>query len=166
MHASTNYLYILAVIGYFIYTFIKAGKKAAKDRSTLDNLPKQSPTVQPPTASPKPDMQSEMKKMLEDLLGVPTSEPAPVLEERKIESVKPQPAKIITHTPQKEKIDTAKEKLLASHAKANADILSHAKQPKAAKKVLAETVEAEEPAVDFDIRQAIIFSEILKRPEY
>ncbi len=173
MHAAQNYIYILFAVAYMVYTIIKAGKKVKQNGSTIDKQPQASPTVQPPATSSKPDMQGEMKKMLEDLLGVPTSDPTlprrqagPVPAERKTEVAKPQSSKTILQTPPKNKTEIAREKLLAAHAKTNSDILSHAKQPKAVKKVFAETTEAEEPVMDFDIRQAIIFSEILKRPEY
>ena len=166
MHAAQNYIYIVFAVLYIIYSIIKATKKASQQKSVTQNQkPQSSPTVQPPTVSPTPNPGDEMKKMLEDFLGgnpevkipekqIPKLKPQPI-------SIKPLPAKIITHA--------KKEKAIASH------IPSKTQKPEkpfltgdqyVSKKKFIESEVEEEPVIDFDIRQAIIYSEILKRPQY
>lgn len=149
----------------------------SKNRPTVSqNPPSQNreeyKPVQPPAASPLPDTGNEIKKMLEDLLGgapevkipeeqVPQIKPQPV-------SIKPQPAKISTHA--------KKEKALVSHSpsktqKAGAKSFLTGEKLVTSKKIFIEPELEEESASDsyrddFDIRQAIIYSEILKRPQY
>ena len=189
MHAAQNYIYIIFAVAYAIYSMVKAGKKVTQNRPTLSLPDRQAgpnpspsgegssasqkredsyaPTVQPPTATPLP--QQDYKKMLEDLFGVPKANAPvsqqPVAKER-TDDPKRQPVKISLNTPQKEKTETAREKLMAAHSKSASEKLSHVKQPKAIKKVFAEATVEEETIADFDIRQAVIYSEILKRPEY
>lgn len=168
MRADINYIYILLAVLYVIYSIVKASKKASQQKpATQNQKPQPSSTVQPPTASPLPKQKPEddFKKMLEDLLGgapeieipekqIPKEKPQPVF-------IKPEPSKIVTHakkikatpshTPSKTK---EKEKPFLAEEKA------------APKKLFAEIIAEEEPEIDFDIRQAIIYSEILKRPQY
>ncbi len=168
MHASTNYIYIIFAVAYAIYSIVKAGKKVTANRPNIDKQPEQSPTVKPPASSPVPNQGDEMKKMLEDLFGG-RQEAEEKIPEKEIPKPKPQPQ----HHPEKQRhpqpvshhLEHAKatphafdkEKLQATHAK-----------PPAAKpqKVLMKSAVEEEVEADFDIRQAIIYSEILKRPEY
>lgn len=158
-----------------IYSVFKAGKKVVKNRPTIEgqSLPKesteQSPTtVQPPTASPLP--QQDFKKMLEDLLGGAPEEKNPepkafqpkqqpiALKPLRKESVG-QPTKIVTQSAKKEKI-------VLPHATAK----NHKEEIKLTKektaKISTEPVVMEETGFNFDIREAIIYSEIMKRPEY
>jgi len=166
MHAAQNYIYIVFAILYIIYSIVKAGKKANQQKSATKK-PEASPTVQPPTASPIPSKTpgDDLKKMLEEMLGgvpkakipekqVAQSKPEPV-------KIKSQPAKIVTHA--------KKVKATLSHAPSKTKEEAKpflAGEKAASKKVFAEVVAEEEPAIDFDIRQAIIYSEILKRPQY
>ena len=146
---------------YVIYSIIKAGKKVTKNRPTINPQPQSSPTVQPPTEKQPP--QQDFTKMLEDLLGGTREEkiPEPEVLQPKPQPivVKPHPTKIITHSEKKEKIIPSH-----LHSKNPKEDIKHPKET--AKKVFAEPVAVEEPEFDFDIRQAVIYSEILKRPEY
>ena len=154
MHATTNYIYIIFAVVYVIYSIIKAGKKVTKNRPTIDQQPQSSPTVQPPIEKQPP--QQDFKKMLEDLLGGTQEEkiPEPQVIQPKPQpvAIKPQPTKIVTHSEKKEKI-------IPSHL--------HSKNPKEMpKKVFDEQVVVEEAEANFNFREAVIYSEILKRPEY
>lgn len=164
-----NYIYIIFAVLYIIYSIIKAGKKVSKNRPTVEKQPQQTQTVQPPTAIPLPRKEDDFKKMLEDLMGgVPEIEipekqiikpkPQPV-------TVKPQPAKIAPHHPKKEKLTTSQSKFISAKPKTTSASIPFVSHPEIVQKTFAETVE-EESSIDFDIRQAIIYSEILKRPQY
>lgn len=170
MQAGPNYIYIIFAIGYVIYSIVKAAKKVTANRPTIDNKPEQSQTVKPPTSTPVSDTGEDMRKMFEELMGVPkeekipTSPPTPLPRERGAESPgprHPQPvphhvehAKVVSHAFDKAKAQAKTEKPVAEKPK----IIP--------KKAPAEPIIEQEAAPDFDIRQAIIFSEILKRPEY
>jgi hypothetical protein len=171
MYASTNYIYIIFAVIYVIYSIIKAGKKVTNNRPTIDQQPNSQPTVQPPTATSPP--QQDFKKMLEDLLGgVPVRQeerPPTVSGEEKIPTShpKPQPVKIsIHHKPKKETATASQDKPFP----AKPHKVSHSQHYEAAKKVFEEPVVVEEAADSlrdgFDIREAVIYSEILKRPDW
>ncbi|MBI4930651.1 MAG: hypothetical protein HY841_07805 [Bacteroidetes bacterium] len=176
MHAAQNYIYIVFAVIYIIYSIIKAGKKVTKNRpTTIPNSSSQKKDefkpVQPPEASPIPNHGDDMKKMLEDLLGrnpevkIPEKHPDSYRDKVKHQpvSIKPQPSKITTHS--------IKEKTIPSHVpskthKTAAQSFLTGEQLASSKKVFLESEAEEESVVDFDIRQAIIYSEILKRPQY
>ena len=168
MHASTNYIYIAFAILYVIYSIIKASKKTTQQK-TETIKPEQHPTVQPPVAPPIPQKQpgDDLKKMIEDLLGVPqqnTPPPQPAMDHNtKPEplKIKPQPAKIVLH----EKKERAVPSHIPSKTKETAKPFLTGEK-KASPKVLQEVVAEEEQTEDFDIRRAVIYSEILKRPEW
>ena len=179
MQASTNYIYIIFAVVYVIYSIIKAGKKVTQNRPTIEGqpLPKDSagqpsPTVQPPTATPLP--QQDFKKMLEDLLGGVPEEKIPQPQVPKVQAPvhKPEPVKItIRHTPKRETAAVPREKPLSAKPANLAEKTSHPQFYETAKKVFAEPVAVEEAGPDnyredIDIRQAIIYSEILKRPNW
>jgi hypothetical protein len=162
MQARTNYIYILFAIAYFVYTIIKAGKKSTAKRSTTVNQPEQSPSVKPPVASTPPVQGVDLKKMLEELMGGTPGQDTP--EEplpQKTRQRKPEP--VPHHLEHQKNVSHTFDKAKSSVAYPN----PVAEKPKAApRKVVAEAVVEEEANMDFDVRQAIIFSEILKRPEY
>src|SRR5437868_1074691 len=70
MHAAQNYIYIVFVILYIIYSIVKAVKKAS-GQNPETKMPEPASTVRPPATPPVPNTGDAMKKMLEDLLGVP-----------------------------------------------------------------------------------------------
>ena len=172
MHAAQNYIYIVFAVLYVIYSIIKAGKKAVKNKPNVSPSPvsekrDEFKPVQPPVASPLPrqNQGDDMKKMLEELLG---KNPEIKIPEKQVANpkhepvkIKPQPAKIVTHV----KNIRATLSHVPSKTKEDAkSFLSGEKQT--AKKVFVETSVEEDRDIDFDIRQAIIYSEILKRPQY
>ncbi|MFI5164624.1 MAG: hypothetical protein ACHQHP_05190 [Bacteroidia bacterium] len=170
MHAAQNYIYIIFAVLYIIYSIVKAAKKVTQNRPTIDKQPQQSPAVKPPTASPLPEQTKEIdfKKLLEDLLGGNPEEknPEPKIPEPSRISEKPQPVKIHAQVPKKEQPSYQSLKHVSEKPKITSDKISLTKHPHAAPKVFTEPVVEEEQEVDFDIRQAVIYSEILKRPEY
>jgi hypothetical protein len=170
MQAGTNYIYILFAVAYAVYSIIKAGKKVTANRPTIDKDQGQSPAVKPPTESPIPNAGDDMKKMLQDLLGGSPEEKTPEAHPDNSRELRPQPVferpkhqqpvphhmehtKTVSHTFDKAKAQAIQEK--------------HVDKPKTVpKKIFAESTADNETTPDFDIRQAIIYSEILKRPEY
>lgn len=162
-----NYLYIIFAVVYVIYSIIKAGKKVTQNRPTVNKGPQPSPTVQPPTARPEPSDTGgdEIKKMLEELLGGGEEETVP---EKQVLIPKPQPVqqkpktvRPVSHAQQKPvqpAYQTRQKEPIAPAA-----FRAH---PEIVQKVFNEPVQEEEVAIDFDIRQAVIYSEILKRPQY
>ncbi|MBI3501590.1 MAG: OadG family protein [Bacteroidetes bacterium] len=168
MHAATNYIYIVFAILYIIYSIIKAAKKATQQKPA-EKKPEPSSTVKPPTSSPLPQPGDDFKKMLEEVLG---KVPEPKIPERHPDSyrdlkpepikIKPQPAKIVTHA--------KKVKATPSHPPSKIKEMPKpflASEKEISKKPFTEeSVPTEEQESDFDIRKAIIYSEILKRPQY
>ena len=177
MQASTNYIYIIFAVAYAVYSIIKAGKKvtASRPTTTTTSEPQAEQTtssqkkdefkpVQPPTATPVPEFNpgGEIKKILEDLLGGKPDEKNPEVKvpksNQKHSSTKPphhiEHPKIISQPIEKAKPKSVQNEHLVSKPQA------------VSKKVIAESIIEEEPEVDFDFRQAVIYSEILKRPEY
>lgn len=170
-----NYLYIIFAVIYVIYSIIKAGKKVTRNRPTVTPDPSSQKKdeykpVQPPTSSPVPDTGDEIKKMLEDLLG---GDPEVIIPEKQAPKPKPlsvlpkpAPAKIAPHHPKKEKVTSESAKPLVSKKNITAEPVHFVSHPELTQKVFSETITEEESAPDFDIRQAVIYSEILKRPQY
>ncbi|MFH1005602.1 MAG: hypothetical protein V1781_08975 [Bacteroidota bacterium] len=142
MKADTNYIYIIFVMVYIIYSIIKARKKIVKNRPIIDKNP-QHTTTQPHTNphSPQPTVGDEFKKMMEQMLG---EVPEVQVPEKQIQQPKHHQAKV-THTPLKEKLFTHK---IKTETQQNS------------------VLQEQEPVIDFDIRQAIISYEILKKPSY
>lgn len=167
-----NYIYIVFAVIYVIYSIIKASKKAQQKPSAQNQKPNPSSTVQPPADSPLPKQKPEddFKKMLEDLMGevpeikipnkqIPKPKPQPV-------SAKPPPAKIAPHHPKKEKLTAAAAKFISAKPKTASDSIPFVSHPEILQKGLTAEVVEEESGEDFDIRQAVIYSEILKRPNW
>ena len=162
-----NYLYIIFAVVYVVYTIIKAGKKVTQNKPTIDKRPQASPTVRPPVASPNPQQNpgEDLKKMLEDLLGGGAQEDVPQAEVLKprltVVHEKPKPVKAAVPAPRKEK--PVAHQATPQSVPAAPAFRAH---PEVLQKSLNETIEEEETVIDFDIRQAVIYSEILKRPQY
>lgn len=163
-----NYLYIIFAVVYVIYSIIKAGKKVTKNRPTIDPTRQPSPTINPPTSSPIPEQSGgdELKKMLEEMLGggdeteeipekpVLQPKPVPVFE-------KPKPIEVKTRPQPKPRPVLSEEKpSTPAHAPA---FIAH---PEVVKQAFSEPLSEEEAGNDFDVRQAVLYSEILKRPQY
>jgi len=172
MRADTNYIYILFAVAYVIYSIIKASKKAQQKSATQNQKPLPSSTVQPPTASPLPKQKPEddFKKMLEDLLGgnpeveIPEKQ-IPIPKQQPV-TVKQQPAKIAPRHPKKEKLVTQVAKPITSKKSLTAESAHFISDPEIIQKAFQDIAVEEETAIDFDIQQAVIYSEILKRPHY
>jgi hypothetical protein len=159
MESGKNYIYILFAIGYAIYSIIKAGKKANANRQSTEKQSQETPAVNPPVSSSVPKPGEDMRKMLEDLLGGPRDEKTPEVVLPKPKHKQPVPyhmehAKIVSHSFDKVKTPVVPEKQVMDKPKI------------VPQKVAAEPAVEQSAAPDFDIRQAIIFSEILKRPQY
>lgn len=131
------------------------------------------PTVksgQAPEAKPLPEKEDDFKKILEDLLGevpeiqipekqIPKPKPQQVY-------VKPRPAKIAPHHPKKEKLTTSQAKFVSEKLKTSSESVPFVSHPEILHTNFLDSVVEEEPEVEFDIRQAVIYSEILKRPSW
>jgi hypothetical protein len=163
MQAETNYIYIIFAVVYVIYSIIKASKKVTKNRPVIDKKPSSSPTVNPPTSSPLPENNSgdDLKKMLEDLLGGGGDEEEipekPVVMPKTIHAQERQHP-VTTHPG-----TIAKDKHQVKQTVPATTFVAH---PEVVEKASVPVLQEEEAGVDFDIRQAVIYSEILKRPEY
>lgn len=162
-----NYIYIIFAVVYVIYSIIQAGKKANKNRPTInkESIPQQpyGQPVQPPTARPVPEHNpgDELKKMLEDLLGGGEEVAIP---QRHVEMPIPEP--VIAPKPSANFLK--KEKKAAYQTKKTEAYTPPAfvAHPEIVMNTFPELAPVEEGAIDFDIRQAIIYSEIMKRPQY
>lgn len=154
-----NYLYIIFAVVYVIYNIIKAGKKVTQNRPTIGKKTQSSPTVKPPVSTvPEPAGGDDFKKILEELLGAGEEEipEKPVLQPQPQATVKPA-ANFLK-----------KDRMAGPPAKYNEPqpantFIAH---PEIVQKVFSEQPQEEEAGIDFDIRQAVIYSEILKRPQY
>jgi hypothetical protein len=153
-----NYGPIIFAVIYIAYSIIKAGKKVTGNRPVIEKRPQSPPVVQPPVARPAKDSGGEIRKMLEDLMGVPSGQIA-----EKKAPAKPQrvPVQKASYVPRKEKQESYS--MQPEEMAPAAEFVSH---PEVLRKAFTENAQEEETGVDFDIRQAIIYSEILKRPEY
>ena len=188
MQAAQNYIYIVFVVLYMIYSVIKAGKKAAKQKPVVkDNNPQPVSSSQPQSAQtniPPQKKEGDFKTILEDMFGgmpnVGKDVPTPVqssskkIPEKQIPRSKPQsifskpnPIKKTTNASQrKEKTSSVKTEILPTKPRPVSEpafsILSAANTPSA----LSEREVVEETDFEFDFRQAVIYSEILKRPNW
>lgn len=161
-----NYLYILFAIGYMIYSFVKAGQKHRQ------NKPGSAP---PPTASkPADDPIEEWKKILQDARkesqAKPAAQPPP----------KPSPAPVVQQ--KKKRVSLIREKRKAAAVRPS-KTPSHVL---VAEELVAEKLEApefhshpelmkafeesrstnEDNNFEFDMKKAVIYSEILNRKEW
>ena len=179
MKADVNYLYILFAIAYVIYSIIKAGKKVSKNRPTINKQPYSNPADQQPTQLPPRQEKTtgdDFKKMLEELLGGGTEEDIPekypdTYQEKPQQEIileKPQPVKVFTPPPKKEKRSVYKAQSTAAESKTSAEMPHFVSHLEATASLPVQTILEGEMSgkYEFDIRQAIIYSEILKRPQY
>lgn len=157
-----NYLYVIFAVVYVIYSIIKAGKKVTQNRPTIDKKPQSSPTVNPPTSSlPEPAGGDDFKKILEELLGAGGEEEVPETAPRKAEPLPAVPVKPAANFLKKDKPVVS-----PNIPKAAVPATAFVAHPEIVEKVFSQKTEQEESEIDFDIRQAVLYSEILKRPEY
>lgn len=158
-----DYIYILLAVVYILYSIIRGAKKVSKNRPTVSE---KKPVPQPaPQRKPVTEPGEDFKKILEEFLGTPSADTLTTAE-KNIPKPVPQPAKILPRIREKAKPKTVQPSPFLDtdikKTKKSAETHHHITQ-----KIFSEPVVAEEtPSVDFDIRQAIIFSEILKRPQY
>ncbi len=165
-----SYVYIIFAVIYVIYSIIKAGKKVSQNRPQQTSKPVPSAASRPADTYAPPKKEDDLKKMLEDLLGEvpeikiperqkPQPKPQPVFS-------KPAPAKIAPHHPKKEKLTSQPAKPLATAKKA-APVTPHfVSHPEIVQKAFTEISVEETSPIDFDIREAVIYSEIMKRPNW
>ena len=148
MESIKPYLYIVIGIVWLIYNAYKnMQKKSIGNPEEPSQKPTQNNTDSVPQATP--EKEADFKTILEEILmGKPTITPQPILE--KI------PPPLITQEIVKSKNKTSRQ-LKTIEVKPP---LSSLERSRGAVNDQATN------SSDFDIRQAIIYSEILKRPEY
>ncbi|MCG3164880.1 MAG: hypothetical protein POELPBGB_00639 [Bacteroidia bacterium] len=183
MDSIGDVIYVIAIIGYIIYSFVSGAKKVKGKKKEVDET------------TTHPDAEPDIKKVLEELLGKAEQskpQPAPVYETRK-PSIEPV-YETITEEGQSmegkalnpvENYEFGKYKTLESEAEDEEETASKYEQfnslnyseQTAAHSIaekegikdeihLAEEKETGTIAKDFDIEKAIIYSEILKRPKW
>lgn len=168
MHADTDYIYIILALAYIIYSIIRAGEKISKNRPTVTRKTEPSTVQQPQSQSPKEKEEDTFKKVFEELFGeIPEvknpEEPAAPPMPEPVE-VKSAPAKIIPkHPPKRQLISKEKKEPFLKVEKSEEGFTHH---PELVQMAFAETQQEETVETDFDIRQAVIYSEILKRPNW
>jgi len=168
-----SYLYIIFAVVYVIYSIIKAGKKVTQNRPKIEKHPPTAEAsrqpyqpVRPPVERKAPEHNpgEDLKKMLEDLMGGNTEEVRPEVIKPKPQVVvpqKPKPVKITDHLTKKEKQAAYQTK--KKEAYTPPVFIAH---PEVVQKSFMELPPEEESQIDFDIRQAVIYSEIMKRPNW
>lgn len=167
--AAPNYIYIVLAIFYIIYSIVKAAKKN-QNKPAAPASPSQKKDefkpVTPPAASPLPKQNpgDDLKKMLEEVLGKTSPIKIPQLKPQSL-PVKKQPAKSSPLQFKKEKAVISRMPAKSTPKKEPHTFLPSEHIVPFQKTELAAAAE-EEPVIDFDLRQAIIYSEILKRPQY
>ena len=180
MQASTNYIYILFAVAYAVYSIIKASKKITANRPTSSGNPTSETgqskdelrPVRPPTATSVPQYSpgEELKKMLEDLMGGTKEKKVPEVQapksKQQIPSGKPKYGQTRSHHHSTEYPKITSQSLEKEKPKSVPEEHLPDKSAKVSKKVFTVPVVEEKLESDFDIQQAIIYSEILKRPEY
>lgn len=165
-----NYVYVLFVIGYIIYNVIKASKKVTANRPG-QNRPDPSapaPAVPPSEPIPAPSKEDEVKKMLEELFGgVPEvrkpKQPAQPVPVPVAKPKTPRPSR--KAAPASARVPLTKPLMTKSTETAiESKFIAH---PEVLEPLSITPVAEEEPVrPDFDLKQAILYSEILKRPAY
>jgi hypothetical protein len=190
MHAAQNYIYILFAVLYIIYSIVKAAKKNAKNPPVSSSNPQTQKKedympVQPPVSSPAPDPGEDIRKMLEQVLG--RNQESKAAEKKTVASKQhtgqlKTPPKLVRQQWASKETPTSrddekksfqkdkKEKAAAHHLpershKTEKPFLA-GEQITHKKKETEMAFAEEESSVDFDFRRAVIYSEILKRPQY
>lgn len=180
MDSIGDIIYVIAIIGYIIYSFVSGAKKQKAKNKPVDQT------------TTRPDAEPDIRKMLEEMLGKTEEEkpePAPVYESRKptiqpvYESQEGQsqegkamnPVENYEFGNYKTLEETVDEELEASQYE-QFNSLNYSEQTAAhsiaekegVKEVAAGEDEKEVTAFakDFDIEKAIIYSEVLKRPAW
>ena len=177
MDSIGDVIYVIAIVGYIIYSFVSGAKKKKAKRTTVDE------------STTRPDAEPDIRKMIEEMLGKTEPEPAPVYETRKptIQTVyeaqegQSQEGKAMNpvenyefgnYKTLEETVDEVAE--ASQYEQFNSTNYSeqtaaHSIAEKEGNKVVAASVEEKETVPflkDFDIEKAIIYSEILKRPAW
>ncbi len=180
MDSIGDIIYVIAIAGYIIYSFVSGAKKQKAKRKTVDE------------STTRPDAEPDIRKMLEEMLGKTEQEPepAPVYETRK-PTIQPvyeaqegqsQEGKAMNPVDNYEfgnyktlEDEVADEEAVASQYEQfnstnySEQTAAHSIAEKEGNKEVAASVEEKETAPflkNFDIEKAIIYSEILKRPAW
>ena len=189
MQAAQNYIYIVFVVLYMIYSVIKAGEKAAKQKPVVkDNNPQPVSSSQPQSAQtniPPQKKEGDFKTILEDMFGgmpnvdadvtKPVQSPSKKVPEKQIPRSKPQSI-FSKHNPikkpapasfqQKEKTSSVKTPQLPLKQKTPSQSTFSITSFADTRNIISEQDVVEEIDFEFDFRQAVIYSEILKRPNW
>ncbi len=181
MDSIGDIIYVIAIVGYIIYSFVSGAKKQKAKRKTVDET------------TTRPDAEPDIRKMLEEMLGKTEQEkpePAPVYETRK-PTIQPvyetqegqsQEGKAMNPVDNYEfgKYKTLEDEVADEEAVASQyeqfnslnyseQTAAHSIAEKEGNKEVVASVEEKEIVPffkDFDIEKAIIYSEILKRPAW
>lgn len=165
MSGDTDYIYIILAIAYVIYSIIQAGKKVSKNRPTVTKKSEPTTVHQPKPQPPKEE--DTFKKIFEELFGeipkveVPEEQATPS-KHQPVEE-KPAPAKIMQKQHINQKLGSKEKKEPFIKEKPQEEF-TH--RPELIQMAFANTHQEETIETDFDIRQAVIHSEILKRPNW
>jgi hypothetical protein len=181
MDSIGDVIYVIAIVGYIVYSFVSGAKKQKNKGKRVDET------------TTRPDAEPDLRKMLEEMLGKTEQakpQPAPVYESRKptiqpvyeTEEGQSQEGKAMNPVDNYEfgKYKTLEDEVHDEAAEASQyeqfNSLNYSEQTAAhsiaEKEGIKEVVHLEEtkeptPVLkDFDIEKAIIYSEILKRPAW
>ena len=149
---------VMIIIGFVVSFFNNKNKKQ-----------KQAPAEAEPGEEPKTSPKREFKNILEEILGGVTEEEDPVTipPQPKREARKPAPAPVPTPAPAKSRPEFLETKSdLTNEWKHQHPKRKVARQMADSPITKNEIGKSPKPKVKVDLRKAIIYSEILKRPEY
>lgn len=178
MDSIGDVIYVIAIVGYIIYSFVSGSKKVKSKGKTVDET------------TARPDAEPDIRKMLEEMLGkTEQTKPAPVYENTK-PTIQPvyetqegqsqegkamNPVDNYEFGKYKTLEDAVDEETEASKYEQFNSInyseqtAAHSIAEKEGIKEVPYTEEVKEISPvfkDFDIEKAIIYSEILKRPAW
>lgn len=174
MHAEQNYIYILFVILYLVYGFIKARKKTEKDKPVVnkDTNPQPVSTINKKEQKRVPSKQKDFTTVLEEVIGkfIPIPEdnhdksvPGDLLKEDE----KPEHPLIATSLKQaKEKVKFKINKKIVYRERESEESEHLGFQESENQNILSDTIVQQGVDDAFDIRNAIISSTIIQRPEW
>lgn len=181
MDSIGDVIYVIAIVGYIIYSFVSGAKKQKSKGKTVDET------------TTRPDADPDIRKMLEEMLGKTEQskpQPATVYETRK-PTIQPvyetqegqsqegkamNPVENYEFGKYKTLEDDVEDEVATASQYEQFNSLNYSEQTAAhsiAEKEgiravvhLEETKETTPVLIDFDIEKAIIYSEILKRPAW
>lgn len=159
-----EYIYIILAAVYIIYSIIKAAGKVSKNKPRTSKPQTASRPVQQTQQQPKPKPGDVFKKILDEMLGEIPQVTVP-------EKQKPK-----TKAPPQQYIRKERAKIISSQQETFQELQTKQKAHKISTPVAKQrhhieisepiAVPEEEPSVEFSVRDAVVYSEILKRPNW